>query len=119
MYVQNTEARNVFTERSEHGPLRPVRSRGGRWEEKKRHRGSNQPIIRCCCNWDASAELGKVCLGARRQLKRARAACPTWSVGKSSFFCFFFRRVALGAQQRILQHVPRAALSSCERLQSR
>ena len=30
--VQNTEARNVFTERSEHGPLRPVRSRGGRWE---------------------------------------------------------------------------------------
>ena len=32
MNVQNTEARNVFTERSEHGPLRPVRSRGGRWE---------------------------------------------------------------------------------------
>ena len=29
MNVQNTEARNVFTERSEHGPLRPVRSRGG------------------------------------------------------------------------------------------
>ena len=28
--VQNTEARNVFTERSEHGPLRPVRSRGER-----------------------------------------------------------------------------------------
>ena len=24
MNVQNTEARNVFTERSEHGPLRPV-----------------------------------------------------------------------------------------------
>ena len=30
MNVQNTEARNVFTERSEHGPLRPVRSRGGK-----------------------------------------------------------------------------------------
>ena len=30
MNVQNTEARNVFTERSEHGPLRPVRSRGER-----------------------------------------------------------------------------------------
>ena len=30
MNVQNTEARNVFNERSEHRPLRPVRSRGER-----------------------------------------------------------------------------------------